>query len=83
MQEITNHLRSCAYKDEVLPRWYSAYLKSKEQELEKDEFAEQKLDEELRDKLNREKNLPLSQRLFKPGDAIQNRQLGKMVGIKP
>ena len=68
LEEITAHLPCCMYKSDKLPEWYSAYLASREEELQKEEDAQAFLPDEARDMIKNQMTQPLTMRLFKPSD---------------
>ena len=52
------------YKSDKLPEWYLQYVKQQEEELQKEEEAQELLDETERDIQREQQTLPLSMRLF-------------------
>ena len=49
LDNIKQHLSKCMYKSDKLPEWYLQYVKQQEEELQKEEEAQELLDETERD----------------------------------
>ena len=53
LSDLPSHMsRKCNFKSVDLPNWYQNYVKSKEQELEKNDMQEEALDPKLQEALN-------------------------------
>ena len=77
---MQRHLTSqCAFRGDKLPQWYLDYLRSQEEELERKELEEEALDPNLRELMNKNKDVPLAMRLFKPGDQTTNESLRRLL----
>lgn len=54
--DIKSHLPQCTFRNGNLPAWFINYMKSKEKELEKEEQAEELLDDNVKGMINQ--NVP-------------------------
>eukprot|EP00347_Sterkiella_histriomuscorum_P007077 403350340 len=80
LESIQGHLPQCTFKEGNLPKWYLNYMKSKEEELKKEQNEEECLDDNVRAMINQ--NVPkqtLAERLIKPNNADQ---LRRVLGIE-
>ena len=81
LSAVQAHLTSqCSFRGDKLPSWYLDYLRSQEEEFERKELEEEALDPNLRELMNKNKDVPLAMRLFKPGDQATNESLRLLLG---
>ena len=79
LDQATSHLPNCQFSEGKLPDWFNAYMVAWQEEQEKQLAVHELNDEETRDKLIEEADLPLSVRLYKKGNAVVNEQLNRAI----